>query len=127
LTNSLVPAIITSSAKGNLFMTARNAQNENQLSFADLGLMDAKPTPKPTPVKKSKTDKRKSLTANAQRDLSDLLAHAERLATKLQDKYEANLEADRISTRIGISVDIEEVESLLLAISKANRAINQSN
>jgi len=108
-------------------MTARNAQNENQLSFADLGLMDAKPTPKPTPVKKSKTDKRKSLTANAQRDLSDLLAHAERLATKLQDKYEANLEADRISTRIGISVDIEEVESLLLAISKANRAINQSN
>jgi hypothetical protein len=45
----------------------------------------------------------------------------------LQEKYEANLEAHRIQSRVGISVDIEDIESLLVAISNANLALGNAD
>lgn len=108
---------------------------DNQMSFADLGLIDPAPASAvaPAPKKKSKPAQQKASHDIAPADaavvssLKSLLAHAEHLGLALQEKYEANLNADRIVSRVGISVDIEEVEGLLVAISEANNALGLKN
>tara|TARA_B100001245_G_scaffold156867_1_gene117819 strand:+ start:16645 stop:16959 length:315 start_codon:yes stop_codon:yes gene_type:complete len=104
-------------------MSTQAISHENQMSFADLGIIES------APLRATKKAKQVKPTNNnaAVKALKSLLAEAENIGITLQEKYEANLEAHRIQSRVGISVDIEDVESLLVAISNANLALSNAN
>ncbi len=109
-------------------MTKATASNANQMTFADLGVIEAAPASTPTKANKKAVTKRAPVNQDAvAKSLKALLVHAENLGHALQDKYDANLEAHRIQSRVGISVDVEDIEQLLLSISEANKALNSSN
>lgn len=102
-------------------MNTQRSFHENQMSFAELGIIEA------APLRATKKAKKTKPNDNTVKALKSLLVEAENIGVTLQEKYEANLEAHRIQSRVGISVDIEDIESLLVAISNANLALGNAD
>jgi hypothetical protein len=108
------------------------SRDKNQLSFADLGVFEAAPIQADTTPRKRKFATKSPAPDQAISDsensaFSELLERTESLAVALQEKYDANITAHRVQQRVGISVDVEDIEALLLAISNANNVLNKAN
>jgi hypothetical protein len=108
------------------------SKDVNQLSFSDLGVLEAAPFPAQATPRKRKVAQKVTTPDNAvshekKNAFSELLSKTELLAVALQEKYDANLTAHRVQSRVGISVDVEDIEALLLAISNANNVLHNAN
>jgi len=107
---------------------SKQIAHESQLSFSGFETQEVTRTPARA-AKVSKKAKASTTPPNehAESSLKALLEQAEIIGMALQEKYEANLEAHRIQSRVGISVDVEDIENLMAAISKANSVLNTKN
>jgi len=101
---------------------SKQIAHESQLSFSGFETQEVTRTPARA-AKVSKKAKASTTPPNehAESSLKALLEQAEIIGMALQEKYEANLEAHRIQSRVGISVDVEDRPVLWCSGSPAYR------